>query len=200
MISGIDSSTKSKQKQQELERQAADSAKKSFEAYQTPGVYNLGFIGKDQGQGQAAINGLNLGKILTGQTIYDTGQQVQDALKRSQGLVSGDNPVISEMTGQRNAAVSRAANTMAKAGVKGGAALAAQQQVGSQMDKQIAAQAHQMYQQNLQNHLKTLSGITSAQVTPMYTNQDMYLSATTPEYERQGGGGLLSGLFDSLFG
>jgi len=173
------------------------------------GVYNpnnggippeLTITGKDAGQVQAGMEGLNLGRILTGQDIYQTGGQVQDAIRRSQGLVEGNNPVVSEMTGQRNAAVARTANEMAKAGVRGGASVAAQQQVGNAMDKQIASTAHQMYTQNLQNHLKTLSGVQQAQVSPMYTNQDMYLAATTPEYKRKESNGVLSGLMDSLFG
>jgi hypothetical protein len=149
---------------------------------------------------QSQLAGLELGKLLTGQTLGQSGQQVQDLLNRQMGLLGADNPITGEMTGMRNAAVARTGANMAKAGVRGGAAQAAKEQTARGMDKQIASQAYQQYAKNLGDARRFVSGIQRQQLGPMYNAMNMEMASQIPEFQGNAGGGLLSGLFESLFG
>ena len=148
----------------------------------------------------AGEKGLQLGQLITGQDLGTSGKQIQDLLQKQLGLVGSDNPITGLMTQQRNAQIAQTGANMAKAGVRGGAAEAAKLQAGRAMDKQIAGQAYQQYQQNLQGAKDFVSGIQRQQLQPKYVEQQLAVAANQPVFQGQAGGGLLSGLFEGLFG
>lgn len=138
-------------------------------------------------QGNAMVSGLELGKMLTGQNIGQTGGQIQDLLQRQLGLLDqgGNNPITSAMQSNKAQAQASANQEMARAGVKGGAAAAARTQVSRKLDRDIAAQAYQQYQDALGQSRQMVGGIASAQLSPMYQNQQAFFASQQPELKPQ---------------
>jgi len=149
----------------------------------------------------AGNEGLRLGELLTGQTLADSGGQFQDLLKKQLALSSGaSNPITDLLNQQRNAAVARTGAGLAKAGVRGGAAEAGKLQASRGMDKQIAAQAYDQYTNNLNRSAEMVAGAQRSGLQPKYTEQGLAIAAKQPTFQGQAGGGVLSGLFEGLFG
>lgn len=149
----------------------------------------------------AGNEGLRLGELLTGQTLAESGGQFQDLLKKQLALSSGaSNPITDLLNQQRNAAVARTGAGLAKAGVRGGAAEAGKLQASRGMDKQIAAQAYDQYTNNLNRSAQMVAGAQRSGLQPKYTEQGLAIAANQPTFQGQAGGGVLSGLFEGLFG
>lgn len=150
----------------------------------------------------AKQRGLDLGQLVTGQDLQKTGGQIQDVLSRQLAMLNENtNPVTGLMTGQKNSAVAQTAQGMAKAGVRGGAAQGAKLQTARAMDKDIAAQAYQNYQKNLQGSAGMVSNVLKSQLAPIYQEQQVELARNAPQLNMNtGGGGIFTGFMDTLFG
>ncbi len=173
----------------------------SYSDPNTPGY--LGVSGNSPYEVAAQINGLNMGKALTGQTIQQTGTQMQDILQKQLALSSQgvDNPMTAFMKNQRGVQMAQGAAQIQKAGVHGGAAAAGVSQIGRQADKQIAAQAAEQYRNSIMNSAKMVSNVARTQLAPAQQNEINYLAANAPQLNlNAGGNGLLSSFMDTLFG
>lgn len=135
--------------------------------------------------GLAQIQGLQLGKLLTGQNIQQTGTQLQDLLQKQLGLTEqgGSNPITAAMQANKAQAVAATNQDLARAGIKGGAASAARLQTSRKMDRDIAAQAYEQYQNAIGQSRQMLGGVASAQLAPMYQAEQRQLAASTPEFK-----------------
>ena len=136
-------------------------------------------------RGQAQLAGLELGKLLTGQNIQQTGGQIQDLLKKQLGLTEqgANNPITSAMQANKAQALSSVNQDMARAGVKGGAAAAGRLQASRKLDRDIAAQAYQQYQDSLGQARQMIGGIAQAQLAPMYQSEQAQLASSQPTYK-----------------
>jgi hypothetical protein len=148
----------------------------------------------------ASMQGLQLGETLTGQNVAQTGSQIQDLLKKQLGLVGdgGSNPITAAMQGNKAQAIAATNQDIARAGIKGGAASAARLQTSRKMDRDIAAQAYDQYQNSIKNSRDMLGGIASAQLAPKYQEQQAAIAANTPQYQPQKPG-ILGSIFQGLF-
>lgn len=136
-------------------------------------------------RGESQLAGLELGKTITGQNIQQTGGQIQDILRKQLGLTEqgSSNPITAAMQGNKAQAIAATNQDLARAGVKGGAASAARLQTSRKMDRDIAAQAYQQYQDAIGQSRQMLGGIASAQLAPMYQAEQANIAANTPEYK-----------------
>ena len=176
----------SKAGQQYLNNLNAQSAQtqKALDTYLNP--FMQGQLSVPTGpQGNAMVSGLELGKLLTGQNIQQTGGQIQDLLQKQLGLTEqgGNNPITSAMQANKAQALAGVNQEMARAGVRGGAAAAGRLQASRKLDRDIAAQAYQQYQDSLGQARQMVGGVASAQLSPMYQNQQQFLAASQPEYK-----------------
>ena len=148
----------------------------------------------------ASLAGLQLGETLTGQNVAKTGTQIQDLLQKQLGLTGdgGNNPITAAMQANKAQAVAATNQDLARAGIKGGAAASARLQTSRKMDRDIAAQAYDQYQNSIKNSRDMLGGIASAQLSPKYQEQQAAIAANTPQYQPQKPG-ILGSIFQGLF-
>ena len=148
----------------------------------------------------ASLSGLQLGETLTGQNVQQTGGQIQDLLQKQLGLTQegGSNPITAAMQANKAQAVAATNQDLARAGIKGGAASAARLQTSRKMDRDIAAQAYQQYNDSIKNSRDMLGGIASAQIAPKFQEQQAAIAANTPQYQPQKPG-ILGSIFQGLF-
>lgn len=137
--------------------------------------------------GNAQLQGLELGKMLTGQNLGQTSTQIQDLLQKQLALTNqgGSNPITAAMQANKAQALAATTQDLSRAGVKGGAAQAAKLQTTRKLDRDIAAQAYQQHQDSLQQARQMVGGIASAQLSPMYQNQQAAIAQKTPEFKPQ---------------
>jgi len=147
----------------------------------------------------ASLSGLQLGEQLTGQNVQQTGGQIQDLLQKQLGLTGegGSNPITAAMQANKAQAVAATNQDLARAGIKGGAASAARLQTSRKMDRDIAAQAYQQYQDSIKNSRDMLGGIASAQLAPKFQEQQAAIAANTPQYQPQKPG-ILGSIFQGI--
>ena len=128
--------------------------------YSDPGQSQITFAGSPQEiQGQQA--GLDLAKMGYGQTLMDTGKDVQGLRDEYKKRVSqgGSDPVSAAIMNQKANALANAQGQMSSSGLKGGAALGALGSVGAAQDAQIAESLYGQKQRSL-NDLKSLTSNT----------------------------------------
>jgi hypothetical protein len=130
--------------------------------YSNPNSSQITFTGTPQEvQGQQA--GLDLAKMGYGQTLEETGRDVQGLRKEYKNRVAqgGSDPVSAAIMNQKANALANAQGQMSSSGLKGGAALGALGSVGAAQDAQIAESLYGQKQRSL-NDLKSLTSNTLA--------------------------------------
>jgi hypothetical protein len=128
--------------------------------YSDPNSSQITFTGTPQEvQGQQA--GLDLAKMGYGQTLAETGKDVQGLREEYKNRVSqgGSDPVSAAIMNQKANALANAQGQMSSSGLKGGAALGALGSVGAAQDAQIAESLYGQKQRSL-NDLKSLTSNT----------------------------------------
>jgi hypothetical protein len=128
--------------------------------YSDPGQSQITFTGTpEEIQGQQS--GLDLAKMGYGQTLMDTGKDVQDLRKEYKDRVAqgGSDPVSAAIMGQKANNMVLAQQQMVGSGLRGAASAAALGSVGKAQDAQIAESLYGQKQRSL-NDLKSLTSNT----------------------------------------
>lgn len=128
--------------------------------YGDPNQSQITFTGTPQ-EVQGQQSGLDLAKMGYGQTLMETGKDVQGLRDEYKKRVSqgGSDPVSAAIMNQKANALANAQGQMSSSGLKGGAALGALGSVGAAQDAQIAESLYGQKQRSL-NDLKSLTSNT----------------------------------------
>jgi hypothetical protein len=129
-----------------------------------------------------AIEGLELGKIGYGQSIGQTGQDIQriKELQKARTDQSGADPISAAIMGQKAGAVANANRSMQQAGVKGGVAAGALDQISRNRDADIAASLYGQQRQSILDERTLASNMLSGTTSLMYGSKAEGTAGGTP--------------------
>lgn len=120
-------------------------------------------VGGDANQKMGSLEGLSRGSLLYGQTMAQSGDNIQKAVGKYSDRLDGTDPVTEALKQQKNQSQANVQRNMAGRGVAGGVAAAATEQAGRQKDIDIAASAYQQNAQNLKDYTNLNSNIAANQ-------------------------------------
>ncbi len=117
-------------------------------------------------QGQLA--GLNLGNVVYGQGLAQAGEDVQRIKGQLRERSEQSDPISEAIRSQKSGAIASGQRNLAAAGVKGGAAAGALEEIGRKQDADIAASLYGQQRQSLSDERNMLSNIISGQTGLMF--------------------------------
>jgi len=117
---------------------------------------------------QGQIAGLNLGNVIYGQGLGQAGEDVQRIKGQLRERSEQSDPISEAIRSQKSGAVASAQRNLAAAGVKGGAAAGALEEIGRKQDADIAASLYGQQRQSLSDERNMLSNIISGQTGLMF--------------------------------
>jgi len=117
---------------------------------------------------EAQKSGMNLANILYGQNIFDIGEDVSKLRGEYKGLAeaAGSDPISAAIMAQKGADITQAGRSMRQAGVKGGVAAGAMQDIANQSNAQVARSLYGQKSQAL-DKLRSFTGNTLAGTTAL---------------------------------
>lgn len=144
-----------------------------------------------------ALQGLNLAQILYGQNIQQTGKDVQKLRNLFMQRMAGTDPVSAAVMAQKQGALAGARGQMAQQGIKGGAALKAQDAVARQQNAQIQSSLYGQQGQAAQALRGMTGGAISGAAGLMFGSQAQ--GTEVPKMEAPSSGGLGTVLCTELY-
>lgn len=150
----------------EKKAQIAANTQKQNEINQGVQGYGLGFnLAGSLGEQEKALEGMNLAKVGYGQTLPETGQDIQRVKQLQRARTEGSDPVSEAIRNQKAGNIASMQRNMAASGVKGGVAAGALDEVARRQDADIAASLYGQQGQNIAAERSlasnTLAGTTS---------------------------------------
>ena len=138
------------QKKKEAAARAKEEARLKRATQQYSSGASTGFdISGTQEERAKALEGLQLAKTGYGQDIFQTGQDIAGIRERLKERSAQTDPISEAIRGQRSGAVARAQRSLAGAGVKGGAAAGAIEDIARKQDADIAASLYGQQRQSI---------------------------------------------------
>lgn len=166
-----------------LNQQYRDREMKDVLAGKQTGSILSGSAAEQQGQ----LAGLNLGNVVYGQGLGQAGEDVQRIKGQLRSRSEQSDPISEAIRSQKSGAVASAQRNLAAAGVKGGAAAGALEEIDRKQSADIAASLYGQQRQSLSDERNMLSNIISGQTGLMYGEK----AAGQQMPKAPGGGGFL---------
>lgn len=136
---------------------------------------------------EGQIAGLNLGNLVYGQGLGQAGEDVQRLKGQLKARSEQSDPISEAIRSQKSGAVASAQRNLAAAGVKGGAAAGALEEIDRKQSADIAASLYGQQRQSLSDERNMVSNIISGQTGLMYGEK----AANQQMPRAPGGGGFL---------
>lgn len=96
-------------------------------------------IGGSEEERRQALSGLNLANVLYGQNAFKIGEDVQKVKSQYEQRAKGMDPISAAIQAQKQGSLASARGQLSQQGIKGGAALKAQETLARQANRDIAS-------------------------------------------------------------